>query len=124
MLRLRLFQRFYLILVITTIVFAFIGVTMRHSVAEPLPLPVWVIVFISIAMILGLGTYPFVRRLTTRLARLQQTVNAFGHGDLGIRAATEGNDEVAQLAQGFNLAAERIEALVCCPLPTARQRQS
>ena len=110
--RLRLFQRFYLIFVVMLVVFAFIGVAMRHSVTEPLPLPVWVLVFIAIAMILSLGTYPFVRKLTTRLSRLQQTVNAFGRGELGVRAAIEGSDEIAQLAQGFNQAAERIETLV------------
>ncbi len=110
--RIRLFQRFYLIFVVMLVAFAFIGVAMRHSVTEPLPLPVWVLVFITIAMILSLGTYPFVRRLTTRLSRLQQTVSAFGSGELGVRAVVEGSDEVAQLAQGFNLAAERIEVLV------------
>ena len=110
--RLRLFQRFYLIFVAMMVVFAFIGVIMRHSVAEPLPLLAWVAVFIAIAMILSLGSYPIVRKLTRRLARLQHTVSAFGRGDLGMRAAIEGSDEVAQLAQGFNHAAERIEALV------------
>ncbi len=110
--RLRLFQRFYLIFVAMMVVFAFIGVAMRHSVAEPLPLLAWVAVFIAIAMILSLGTYPFVRKLTHRLARLQHTVSAFGRGELDVRAAIEGSDEVAQLAQGFNLTAERIEALV------------
>ena len=110
--RIRLFQRFYLVFLVMLVVFAFIAVAMRHSIAEPLPLPVWMLVFIGIAMILSLGTYPFVRRLTTRLSRLQQTVSAFGRGELASRAAIEGSDEISQLAQGFNLAAERIEALV------------
>ncbi len=110
--RIRLFQRFYLIFVVMLVVFAFIAVAMRHSIAEPLSLPVWMLVFIVIAMILSLGTYPVVRRLTTRLSHLQQTVGAFGRGELTSRAVIEGSDEIAQLAQGFNLAAERIEALV------------
>lgn len=110
--RVRLFQRFYLVFVVMLFVFAVIAVAMRHSIAEPLPLPIWMLVFIFIAMILSLGTYPFVRRLTTRLSQLQQTVSAFGRGELGSRSAIDGSDEVAQLAQGFNLAAERIEALV------------
>jgi signal transduction histidine kinase len=107
-----LFHRFYLILVATMVLFAISGVTMRHTLAEPLPLPVWALVFVVLAMILSLGTYPFVRRLTNRLSRLQQTVGAFGRGELDVRASVEGHDEVSQLAQGFNLAAERIEALV------------
>lgn len=110
--RFPLFHRFYLVLVAALILFAFFGVTMRHSVAEPLPLPLWVILFLLMALFIGLGSYPFVRRLTHRLARLQQTVGAFGRGELGVRAIVEGRDEIAELAEGFNLAAERIETLV------------
>lgn len=110
--QIRLFQRFYLVLVVTLMAFIIIAVTMRHSVTTPVSLPLWAFAFITIAMILGLGIYPFVRRLTTRLSRLQQTVSAFGSGELEIRAAVDGSDEIAQLAQGFNLAAERIEVLV------------
>ena len=110
--RLRLFQRYYLILVVTMMVFAIIAVTIRHSVDTPLPLPGWISVFLAIAMTLSLGTFPFFRRLTNRLSRLQLTVSAFGRGELGARALVEGTDEVAQLAQGFNLAADQIEALV------------
>lgn len=110
--RIRLFQRFYLVLVVTMMAFIVIAVTIRHSVTAPLSIPLWAFAAIAIAMILSFGTYPFVRRLTTRLARLQQTVNAFGRGELRTRAKIEGGDEIAQLAQGFNLAAERIEALV------------
>jgi signal transduction histidine kinase len=110
--RYALFHRFYLILVVTMVLFAIFGITMRHTLAEPLPLPVWALVFVALAMILSLGSYPFVRRLTNRLSRLQQTVGAFGRGELDARASTEGHDEISQLAQGFNLAAERIEALV------------
>jgi signal transduction histidine kinase len=107
-----LFRRFYLVLVAALILFAFFGVTMRHSVAEPLPLPLWVLLFLLMALFIGLGSYPFVRRLTHRLSRLQQTVGAFGRGELGVRAIVEGRDEIAELAEGFNLAAERIETLV------------
>ncbi|MEO7936643.1 MAG: HAMP domain-containing sensor histidine kinase [Dokdonella sp.] len=110
--RFRMFQRLYLTIVVIMIAFSLIGIVMRHSVSLRLPFPQWVFVFIGISMILSLGSYPFVRRLTTRLSRLQQTVSDFGRGELDIRAAIEGNDEVAQLAQGFNQAAERIETLV------------
>lgn len=107
-----MFQRFYLILVAAMALFAITGVTLRHAIAGPLPLPVWMLVFLVIAMILSLVAYPFMRRVTTRLSRLQQTVGAFGRGELDVRAAIDGSDEVSDLALGFNLAAERIESLV------------
>ena len=67
-----------------------------------------VVLFLAIA----LGAYPFVRRLTRRLETLKRGVEAFGQGALDRRVPVEGRDEVATLATSFNLAAERIEALV------------
>jgi signal transduction histidine kinase len=65
-----------------------------------------------IAVLVGLGAYPVVRRLTRRLERLQGSVAAWGAGRLSTRVAVEGNDEVARLAASFNQSAARIEALV------------
>ena len=65
-----------------------------------------------IAVLIGLGAYPVVRRLTRRLERLQGSVAAWGTGRLSTRVAVEGHDEVARLATSFNASAERIEALV------------
>ena len=67
-----------------------------------------VVLFIAIAV----GAYPFIRRLTRRLETLKRGVEAFGQGALDRRVPVEGRDEVATLATSFNLAAERIEALV------------
>jgi len=53
-----------------------------------------------------------VRRLTRRLERLQGSVETWGSGNLAIRVAVKGQDEVARLATSFNHSAERIEALV------------
>jgi signal transduction histidine kinase len=64
------------------------------------------------AAAVALGAYPLVRRLTSRLERLQARVDALGEGQLGSRVAVEGRDEVARLASSFNRAAERIERLV------------
>ena len=61
---------------------------------------------------IGLGALPFVRRLTSRLQRLQKGVEEMGAGDLSARAPVEGRDEVAQLASSFNEAATKIERLV------------
>lgn len=65
-----------------------------------------------IAIAVGIGAYPIVRRLTRRLERLQNSVEALGEGQLSTRIAVEGQDEVARLATSFNRSAERIEALV------------
>jgi signal transduction histidine kinase len=64
------------------------------------------------AIAVASAAYPVVRRLTRRLERLQERVDALGEGQLGSRVAVEGNDEVARLARSFNRAAERIERLI------------
>jgi len=65
-----------------------------------------------LALAVGLGAWPLVRRLTRRLERLRARVEELGRGDLGVRAPVEGQDEVADLARSFNRAAERIQGLV------------
>jgi len=65
-----------------------------------------------VALAVALGTYPVVRRLTRRLENLQASVEAWGDGNLGVRALVEGDDEAAFLARRFNHAAQRLEALV------------
>ncbi len=66
----------------------------------------------SVALGVGLGAYPFVRRLTRRLERLQKGVERIGSGDLAARVEVEGRDEVAGLAESFNDAAGKIEKLI------------
>ena len=65
-----------------------------------------------LALAVGVGAYPVVRRLTTRLERLQAGVESLGAGNLSSRVPIEGRDEVARLAESFNRAAGRIEELV------------
>ncbi len=65
-----------------------------------------------IALVVGIGAYPVVRRLTRRLETLQGSVESWGAGQLSTRVAVEGHDEVAHLATSFNHAAARVEALV------------
>ena len=65
-----------------------------------------------IALGVGLGAYPVVRRLTRRLERLQQGVEALGSGQWSTRVAVNGKDEVAQLAKSFNASAAHIEQLI------------
>jgi signal transduction histidine kinase len=66
----------------------------------------------SVALGVGLGAYPFVRRLTRRLERLQKGVERIGAGDLAARVEVKGRDEVAGLAESFNEAAGKIEQLI------------
>ncbi|HMS26345.1 MAG TPA: HAMP domain-containing sensor histidine kinase [Burkholderiaceae bacterium] len=71
---------------------------------------VWMLGLVGIAV--ALGTYPVIRRLTKRLNNLQRGVEQWGQGDLSTRVEVSGKDEVAFLAERFNTAASRIEALV------------
>ncbi len=70
----------------------------------------WMLVWVGIAV--ALATYPIIRKLTRRLERLQDGVQQWGEGDLSIRIAETGQDEVAFLAKQFNQAAQRIQTLV------------
>ena len=64
------------------------------------------------ALAVALAAWPISRRITRRLERLRESVEALGAGDLASRVPEEGRDEVALLAASFNRAASRIEELV------------
>ncbi len=70
----------------------------------------WMLGLIGLAV--ALGVYPVVRRLTQRLEGLQRGVQRWGDGDLSVRVPVHGDDEVADLSERFNAAAERIEGLM------------
>ena len=70
----------------------------------------WTLTLVALAV--ALATYPIIRKLTRRLELLQDGVEKWGEGNLSIRVAEDGQDEVAFLAARFNHAAERIENLV------------
>lgn len=76
------------------------------------PLLTLILFFSCVAVGVGLGAYPFVRRLTRRLERLQEGVERMGAGDLAARVEVNGRDEVARLAECFNDAAQKIDDLV------------
>ena len=65
-----------------------------------------------IAIAVAICAHPIVRRLTIRLERLKTSVDRFGSGDLSSRVTVEGRDEIAAIAQSFNLAVSRIEELI------------
>ena len=81
-----------------------------HDRRRP-PFPL-IVTLVLVALAVGVGAYPVVRRLTARLERLQAGVESLGAGDLSARVKVEGRDEVARLADSFNRAAARIESLV------------
>ncbi len=64
------------------------------------------------ALAVAIGAYPIIRRVTQRLENLRRGVERWGEGELGVRVAEDGSDEVAFLARRFNHAAERVETLV------------
>jgi len=70
----------------------------------------WTLGLVAVAV--AVAIYPIVRRLTRRLEALQRNVERWGDGDLSVRMATGGHDEVGFLAARFNKAAEQIETLV------------
>jgi signal transduction histidine kinase len=76
--------------------------------------PAWRLFFMLavIALAVGVGAYPVVRRLTRRLENLQRGVESLGAGELSARVKVEGRDEIARLGESFNRAAARIEELV------------
>ena len=85
---------------------------MVRRVGRRPPPPGPALTFALLALGIGVGAYPVVRRLTRRLERLQAGVTEWGAGNLAARVAVEGRDEIAQLAASFNEAATRIEQLV------------
>jgi len=70
----------------------------------------WMLGLVGLAV--TVGVFPIIRRLMQRLETLQRSVQRFGEGDLSVRVAEQGHDEVADLARQFNAAAARIQALV------------
>ncbi len=76
------------------------------------PLVGIIVLLACVSLGIGLSAYPFVRRLTGRLERLQDGVEKLGAGDLSARVEVEGKDEVARLATSFNSATSQIERLV------------
>jgi len=65
-----------------------------------------------VAGLIGCGAYPVLARATRRLGTLRRDVDAWGAGDLRRRASVFGDDEIAAVAASFNVAADRVDALL------------
>jgi two-component system sensor histidine kinase CpxA len=68
--------------------------------------------YLSILAVLALLCYGFARYLTNPVRELQRIVDGFGRGDLSARARISRGDEIGNLAQTFNVMAERIQLLL------------
>jgi two-component system OmpR family sensor kinase len=111
----RLYVRFYLALVVSVAIATGLFVLV-HLLYDPSRLAGsrhrMLMMFLGIGVVVAATAFPVVRRLTRRIERLQEDVDAWGTGKLSVRVAVQGRDEVARLAGSFNRAADRIEALV------------
>ncbi|RZL03479.1 MAG: HAMP domain-containing histidine kinase [Rubrivivax sp.] len=74
--------------------------------------PALILSLLMLFVAVAIGAWPVANRLTRRLKALRQGVETFGSGQLQHRVDVEGRDEVADLAQSFNHAAQRIEDLI------------
>ena len=84
----------------------------RQVREKPSP-TLWIAGFLALlAAAIAVGAYPVVRRLGSRIERLQAGVDQLGGGNLSARVKVEGRDEIAALAESFNRSARRIEELV------------
>jgi signal transduction histidine kinase len=117
--RRRLFVQVWLALVALIVLLVSSTVFVVHHVLDPsahLDGPPSVTRFLVhlglLALAMGVAAWPLARSITRRLERLQRGVERWGEGDLRARVDVEGADEVAELARGFNAAADRVEALV------------
>jgi signal transduction histidine kinase len=72
----------------------------------------FILTLVTLTIVLALGAYPFVRRLTKRLQILQHSVESWGQGNLSVRTTIKGQDEVAVLGRHFNQAADRVSELM------------
>lgn len=71
----------------------------------------FIILFIFI-VVAALGCRQLARRIVRRVEALENSVTAWGDGDLEARAPTLGVDEIGRLATRFNAAADRVADLV------------
>ncbi len=87
-------------------------VIVLDRIAVPSESNMMIVFLFGIAILVAVTTYPFIRRVSGRLERLQTSVEMIGTGDLSTRVKIEGKDEVALLAKSFNETAEQLEKLV------------
>jgi len=80
-----------------------------HRIPRPLG---FILSVIALAAVLALASFPVARRIARRLETLEAGVRRLGEGDLSSRVRMDGDDELASLAESFNLTAGRLQRLV------------
>lgn len=73
---------------------------------SPIPYYLWM------AVAAVVFCYILAVQLASPLRTLEQTVERFGRGDLGVRASIKRKDEFGKLARAFNVMADRIQTLL------------
>lgn len=63
-------------------------------------------------IIMAVVLWWIARSMTWRINQMSQQMSRLGEGDFSVRVAEGGNDEIANLAHGFNRAAHKIEQLI------------
>ncbi|MDH5465125.1 MAG: ArsS family sensor histidine kinase, partial [Thiovulaceae bacterium] len=67
--------------------------------------------FLLVSIVL-LGIFTFILIKLYPLRKISQTLARFGEGDLDVRLSFKGNNEIVEIAEAFNKAAAKINALV------------
>ncbi len=82
------------------------------GLAEPFSIGFGLLHSVLVLGVIALIAWPLAVSLLKPVRALGDTMNRFGAGDLSARVAKPGNDEIGELAVGFNHLADRIRELL------------
>lgn len=82
------------------------------GLAEPFSITLGVIPAVLVLGVIALIAWPLAVSLLKPVRALGETMSRFGAGDLSARVAKPGNDEIGEVAVGFNHLADRIRELL------------
>lgn len=79
---------------------------------NPMPLQFAMAIFLLALLMLSLGVYGLILPLERKTLQVSRALNKMQAGDLTVRLAVEGNDEMATLAHSYNDMVEHIDRLI------------
>ena len=94
------------------------GYTLWYESRNPPKLSPWTRWFnlftgtVLLLAIMSLALWWLARSMTDRINQMAQKISLMGDGDFSVRVDESGNDEISQLARGFNQSAHKIEQLI------------